>query len=105
LLGLAIRAGQARGGTTAAEGLIRSGKAHLVLLASDTADHTRRSITRLAGMHNVPVLEIHTREEFGRCFSSRPRAVVVILNPHFAAGIRKKAAQFSSGAGHPDRRR
>ncbi|MBI4550986.1 MAG: hypothetical protein HY710_01850 [Candidatus Latescibacteria bacterium] len=97
LLGLAIRSRQVRAGATASEAVIRAGRARLVLLAEDSSAGTKRFFTRLARARGVPVLERCTQDEYGRCFQGPPRAVIVILNPHFAAGMLEKAGR------HPPR--
>ena len=93
LLGLAIRAHQVRGGATASEAMLRSGAARLVLLARDSAPGTKRAFGRLAQRYGVPLIEQHTQEEYGVCFHGAPRAVMVIVNRHFAAGMLKKTGQ------------
>lgn len=101
LLGLAIRSRQARAGATAAEAVIRAGRARLVLLAEDSSEGTKRFFSRLAETYGVPIMERFTRDDYGRCFHGAPRAVIVILNPHFAAGMLEKAGRHTPRAGMP----
>lgn len=101
LLGLAIRARQAKAGATSAEAAIRAGRARLVLLAEDSSAGTKRFFTRLAEAHGVPIIERFTRDEYGRCFHGASHAVVVILNPHFAAGILELAGRHTPRSGMP----
>jgi ribosomal protein L7Ae-like RNA K-turn-binding protein len=101
LLGLAIRARRVSGGAIAAEKMIRSGKARLILLASDSAPNTKRAVVRLAHDHAIPVLEQHSRDEYGACFDGEPKAVVAILDPHMARGMLIKAGVRSPRTGKP----
>ena len=101
LLGLAIRARKVKGGATAAEMMIRSEKARLVLIAQDSAEATKRLFKRLAERHGIPLLEQHTRDEYGQCLNGAPRAVIAVLDRHFAAGMMKKAGMESPRIGRP----
>ena len=99
LLGLAHRARKARGGATAVEASIRSGKARLVLMAIDTSEGTRKQFMKLTKRFQVPVIQQHSQDEFGDCFQSAPRSVVVINDRHFAAGMLKKTGNTSPRTG------
>lgn len=101
LLGLAIRARRVKGGAVAVEATIRAGQAQLVLLAQDSAENTRRQFRRLTKLFGIPLLEQHTREEYGECLQGAPRAVIVILDRHFAAGMLKKAGVDALRIGKP----
>lgn len=101
LLGLAIRARKARGGATVAEMMIRSDKARLVLIAQDSSESTKRLFKRLAERHGIPLLEQHTQDEYGQSLNGAPRAVLVVLDRHFAAGMIKKAGMDSLRTGRP----
>ena len=70
---------------------IRTGKASLVILATDASDGTKRWVTRLAEMHAVPVLEHHTKNELGASLDNAPKAVLAVINRHFASGIIEKS--------------
>ncbi|MBM3262048.1 MAG: ribosomal L7Ae/L30e/S12e/Gadd45 family protein [candidate division Zixibacteria bacterium] len=91
LIGLAFRARQVRAGASATRALIRSGKARLVVVAKDSSENTKRLFTYLARQQAIPIVEGHTCEEFGVCFDGAPKAVVTIIDAHFADGILKKA--------------
>ncbi|MBT5874001.1 MAG: 50S ribosomal protein L7ae [Candidatus Latescibacteria bacterium] len=99
LLGLALRSRKARAGATAVEGSIRSGKARLVLIASDSSDGTKKQFMKLSTRFEVPFIEQHTQDEYGVCFHGAPRSVVVINDRHFADGMLKKTGNTSPQAG------
>ena len=92
LLGLAVRAGQVKGGAEAVKKSIHGGKSRLVILAADASEGTKRSFRRLAGTRGVPVLECHTSLELGACLNRAPKAVISISDRHFASGMLKKAS-------------
>ncbi len=92
LLGLAVRAGQVKGGAEAVKKSINGGKSRLVILAADASEGTKRSFRRLAGTRGVPVLECHTCLELGACLNRAPKAVISISDRHFASGMLKKAS-------------
>lgn len=92
LLGLAVRAGQVKGGAEAVKKSIHGGKSRLVILAEDASDGTKRSFRRLAGTRGVPVLECHTSLELGACLNRPPKAVLSISDRHIASGMLKKVS-------------
>ncbi|MCY3772622.1 MAG: ribosomal L7Ae/L30e/S12e/Gadd45 family protein [Gemmatimonadetes bacterium] len=104
LLGLAVRAGQVKGGTEAVKKSVHGGKSRLVILAEDASEGTKRSFRRLAGSRGVPVLECHSSLELGSCLNSAPKVVLSILDRHFASGMLKKACPAGGQAG-PERAR
>lgn len=92
LLGLANRARLTRGGAEAVKESIRKGKARLVILATDASDGTKKWVTRLTDQHSVPLIEQHTSFELGVSQDKAPKAVISIMNRHFADGIIKKTS-------------
>lgn len=99
LLGLAVRAGQVKGGAEAVRQSIRGGKSRLVILAEDASEGTKRSFRRLAGSRGVPVLERHTSQELGACLNRAPKVVLSISDRHFASGMLKKGRPAGARAG------
>ena len=104
LLGLAVRAGQVKGGAEAVRQSIRGGKSRLVILAEDASEGTKRSFRRLAGSRGVPVLERHTSLELGACLNRAPKVVLSISDRHFASGMLKKGVRQVPGPVHPLRK-
>lgn len=82
MLGLAKRAGKLSGGETAVLEAIRSGKAELVLIATDASDNTKKMFNDKCTYYGVPVYECISKNDFGH-------ASLVISDRNFSDAIRK----------------
>jgi len=89
-IGLAQKAGKTAGGETAAEAAVRSGKAHLVLIAEDASDNTKKKFVNQCRFRQVPYQITQSKAMLGRAVGKGERSVLAILDESFAAGIRKK---------------
>lgn len=83
ILGLARKAGAVKGGYTNVEEQLKRGRGALVLIAHDTALHTRKKIQLLSEAKNVPVINYGSKESFGKLFG-RQTGVVIMLDRAFA---------------------
>jgi ribosomal protein L7Ae-like RNA K-turn-binding protein len=87
LLGLANRAGKCSTG----EGIvkdIKSGRAKLVLLASDTGPQTRKKITDKCKSYNIPFEIADDSETLSHAIGKHKRVAVAILDAGFADKIK-----------------
>ncbi|HCA71230.1 MAG TPA: 50S ribosomal protein L7ae [Ruminococcaceae bacterium] len=77
-LGLARRAGKVQLGHDPVLDSLRSGRARLVLLASDLSSHSSGGILRAAEEEGVPAVTLkHTVDEMGAALGKRAGAVSV----------------------------
>ncbi|MGI6116977.1 MAG: L7Ae/L30e/S12e/Gadd45 family ribosomal protein [Bilifractor sp.] len=90
LLGLCMRAGKVASGETACEAAIRSGKAYLVLIASDASDNTVKKFNNLCRFREVPLLVYQKKALLGNAIGKGERSSLAVLDESFAAGIRRK---------------
>ena len=90
LLGLARRAGKAVSGEEPAESAIRSGKAHLVLLAEDASPNTVKKFRDKCSFYGVPLILADKREVLGRSVGAGERVCVAICDEGLAGAIRKE---------------
>lgn len=89
LLGLAKRAGRVSSGESACKEAIRFGSSHLILLASDASDNTKKNITDSCRFYNVPYEEIGDKDTLGSAIGNSYNAVVSVNDEGFANGILK----------------
>ncbi|MBP8990184.1 MAG: ribosomal L7Ae/L30e/S12e/Gadd45 family protein [Clostridia bacterium] len=87
LLGLARRAGRVIGGMDAVEKAIRQHQARLVIVACDAAERTGRQIKETARREHIRVVEFGQKQEIGHWTGSSSRAVVAIMDTHFAVRL------------------
>ncbi|MBA4494371.1 YlxQ family RNA-binding protein [Paenactinomyces guangxiensis] len=89
LLGLAMRAGKIISGEYLVLREVRSGKVHLVLLATDAAKNTEKKITDKCFTYKVPIIRYGTRQELGKAIGKVERVVIAVTDPGFARSIQK----------------
>lgn len=88
-LGLAMRAGKVISGEELVLREVRSGKAHLVLLATDAAKNIEKKMTDKCSTYQVPIIRYGTRQELGNAIGKAERVVIAITDPGFTRSIQK----------------
>ena len=88
MMGLAAKAGRIRSGEFSTEQSIRSGRAKLCILASDSSERTTKHFTDMCRYRNVPIrTAVVDKTALGRMIGREPRASVVIEDEGFAGVI------------------
>ena len=90
MIGLAARAGKIASGEFATEKAVKSSKAHLVIVALDASDNTRKMFQNMCVYYKVPICMFGTKEELGHWIGKELRASICILDEGFARSIEKK---------------
>lgn len=89
MIGLATKAGKVASGEFSVEAAVKSGKAVLVIIASDASDNTKKSFKNMGAYYHVPVYLYGTKESLGLCTGREYRASVAILDAGFGKTITK----------------
>ena len=98
-LGLALRGGNLAVGEEPVAEACRTGKARVVLLASDAAGNTARRATRLAG-ENVPLVPLpRDKSQVGFALGRASCAVAAVTEPGLAALLEGRARQAREKSG------
>lgn len=84
LLGLATRAGAAVSGGFAVEQSIKNGEAHLVIIAGDASDNTKKHFHDMCVYRDIPILITNDRTQLGRYTGKQERASVSVTDRGFA---------------------
>ncbi len=84
LLGLAARARKVISGEELVVKEVRSGKAKLVLLASDASANTRKKLTDKCSYYNVELHVFGDRYDLGHATGKEARVAIAILDNGFA---------------------
>lgn len=87
MIGLAKRAGRLVTGTDAVIACIQSGKAVLVLAASDASEGTQKRIRDKCGTYNVRQLVWGTAQQLGHTVGMGSCAAAAVTDRNFAEGI------------------
>ncbi len=94
LIGLAMRAGRCRCGTTAVEAAVRKGDGYLVIMDEAISDNSRKRYNNLCRHYNVPLYAL----ESACAAAGRPGQMgMVLLDAGFAEGIRKEIESHQCG--------
>jgi len=83
-LGLAAKAGKLISGYHACEAAIKSGKAHLVIIAENESQNTRKRFSDACEYRGVPIRFFGEKELIGRSTGKDVRAVVAVADREFA---------------------
>ena len=87
MLGLAMKSGNVVGGGDAVEEAIKSGKALLVVIASDSSAGTKKHLKDKCSFYQVPFVEYGTRESLGCATGKGMRASLAITDLNFAKAV------------------
>lgn len=90
LIGLAMKAGRCISGEVMTESEIKSGKARLVIVASDASDNTKKKFRDMCKFYRVPICFYGDKDTLGHAMGKEFRASLAILDEGFADGIRKE---------------
>jgi len=89
MLGLAMRARKLISGEDSVIQAVRSGKAKLVLLATDASANTVKKVTDKCRYYAVSCHTVCNRYELGRAIGKEGRVVLAVTDENFADSIRR----------------
>lgn len=89
VLGFAQRARKLLVGMNATESALQSGRARVVIVASDTSKNTETNVRELAAARNIPVFRCGTQDTLGQVLGRRQVGVIGIADANFAKSIRQ----------------
>jgi len=87
ILGLAQKAGKIVSGDFAVQGALKSGKARLLIIASDASESTKKEYKYLASARNIEIHCVLSKEQLGGAIGKALRAAVVITDEGFIKPI------------------
>ena len=89
LIGLATKAGRTASGEFMTERETKSGRAALVILATDASDNTKKKFQNMCKYYQVPIYFYGDKNSLGHAMGKEFRASLAILDEGFAKGIRR----------------
>jgi ribosomal protein L7Ae-like RNA K-turn-binding protein len=87
LLGLGQKAGKLVSGEFAVRKNVQSGKARLILLATDCSENTKKSYQDLANYYGAQIISVLSTEQLGACIGRGKRAAVAVLDDGFKQAL------------------
>lgn len=88
LLGLAQKAGKIASGELAVEKAIKSGKAKLLIIATDCSEATKKNYRDMTTYYDVELYEKFSKEQLGQCIGKLHRAALTITDSGFNKAIK-----------------
>lgn len=92
-LGIAEKAGAVISGSETAEKAIRSGKAHVAIVAGDASEPTKKKFKNLCSHFGVPLFIFADRETLGHIIGKEFRAAMVLTDKGIARTLIGKLKQ------------
>ena len=89
MLSLAMRAGKLTLGEEKTLSAIQSGKAQLVMLATDAGVNTEKKFTDKSAYYQVPLLRPDRRERLGAAIGKKNAVVLAVTDKGFAKQLSK----------------
>lgn len=90
MLGLAERAGKIASGEFAVEKAVKSYHAHLVVVASDASDNTKKMFRNMCEYYKVPMVVYSDKDTLGHGIGKMMRASLAVLDAGFARAVEKQ---------------
>lgn len=88
ILGMAERAHALISGISLIEETVKARKGKFLLVATDAADETKKSLETLAERHGIPIVFYLTKEQLGSSLGKEYRAAALFLQDGFGKKIR-----------------
>ena len=89
MISLATKAGKTKSGEFMTEKEVKEGRAHLVIVADDASDNSKKKFQNMCDFYQVPIYFYKDKDTLGHAMGKEFRASLVILDEGFAKGIRK----------------
>lgn len=90
LIGLATKAGRCASGEAMTESETKSGRAKLVIVASDASENTKKKFRDMCKFYQVPICFYGDKDTLGHAMGKEFRASLAILDEGFAEGIQRE---------------
>ena len=85
MISLATKAGKTKSG----EFMTEKGRAHLVIVADDASDNTKKKFQNMCDFYKVPIYFFEDKDTLGHAMGKEFRASLAVTDAGFAKGIRK----------------
>lgn len=89
MLGFAQKAGKLKTGGNTCKKIIKSGKARMVIIASDTEQGTLEQYKNWCKTAGITYYPIGTKRELGSCIGKSERSIIAVMDFNLAKSIEK----------------
>ena len=88
-IGLGTKAGNIASGEFSTEKAVKNGTAHLVIVAGDASDNTKKMFYNMCKFYEVPLYFYGTKDELGHAIGKAMRSSLAITDDNFAKSVTK----------------
>lgn len=88
LISLATKAGKTASGEFCTEKEVKTGRAALVIVASDASDNTKKKFKNMCEFYKVPIYFYKDKDTLGHAMGKEFRASLAVTDAGFAKGIK-----------------
>ena len=89
MISLATKAGKAHSGEFLTEKEVKEGRAHMVIIANDASENTKKKFRNMCDFYKVPIYFYGDKETLGHAMGKEIRASLAIIDAGFAKSISK----------------
>ena len=89
-IGLATKAGKIASGEFSTEKAVKSGKSHIVIVAEDASDNTKKMFANMCAYYKVPIYFFGEKTELGHAMGKDFRASLALFDQGLANAIGKQ---------------
>ena len=93
MISLATKAGKTKSGEFMTEKEVKEGRAHLVIVADDASDNTKKKFTNKCKHYDVPILITSTKDILSSIIGKDNRSTFAIIDENFANKIHSMLEQ------------
>lgn len=90
MLGLSTKAGKVVTGEFSTEKAVKTGKAYLVIVASDASDNTKKKFRNMCNYYEVVMKEYSDKDSLGQACGKESRASLAITDEGLAKAVSKQ---------------
>ncbi|MDD3253510.1 MAG: ribosomal L7Ae/L30e/S12e/Gadd45 family protein [Lachnospiraceae bacterium] len=90
LIGLSTKARKTVSGEFSTENAVKDGKAHLVIIAEDASDNTKKMFTNMCTYYKVPICYFGGKDELGHAMGKEMRVSLAVVDAGLANAIVKQ---------------
>ncbi|MEI6132524.1 MAG: ribosomal L7Ae/L30e/S12e/Gadd45 family protein [Bacillota bacterium] len=101
-MGLAVKAGKTASGSFSSDKAIKTGRAALVLVASDASENTKKGFRDAGKYYETSIVEIATKAMLGKYCGKKDCTSVAILNESFAKKLKEMIDELDQKRGGAD---
>lgn len=87
MLSLATKAGKTASGEFSTEKEVKCGNAHLVIVAADASENTKKKFQNMCEFYEVPIYFYGDKDTLGHAMGKELRASLAVTDAGFAKGI------------------